>query len=123
MISNALNMMLLIRAIQIPAAAAGRLHDEDGDAPTNEESGAEEEAAAPAGGQERTLGHRCELGCYYCGRTVSSRFRRWRNSAVAWIREIIKPKRPDSDQICNICYCKLMSCHPSTTIHEVRPSI
>jgi hypothetical protein len=122
-VCNALMAMLLIWATQIPAAAAGRVHDDDGDAPTDEESGAEEEAAAPSGGQGRTLGHRCELGCYCCGRTRASRFHRWRNSSLAPILEKTKPKRPESEQICHACLEQMRAFSKDVGRHEVRPSI
>jgi hypothetical protein len=91
------------------------------DALTEDESDAQEEAEPPDGGGGRVIGHRCDEGCYRCGRKRGCRFHVWRASKYASEIEKIKhPERPASNFICKGCY-NIFSDLKNNLEHEVRP--
>lgn len=68
------------------------------------------------------LGTRCKIGCYVCGKTVSSRFRRWRHSKVASRIEKIKAQQPESEEICAQCLLHYLKEFGTTEYQEVHSS-
>lgn len=62
------------------------------------------------------------MGCYVCGKTVSSHFHRWRHSKLALYIEKIKAQRPDSEEICARCLLHLHKELGTTEYHEVQLS-
>ena len=93
---------------------------ESGDDVTSQGSAfVEGEVASRPAQRKPKLTDRAKMGCYSCGTTRSSRFRRWQDSVLAPKLMEIRAARPDSDEMCAAClehYRSAMACH------EVRPS-
>lgn len=62
------------------------------------------------------------MGCYVCGKTVSSHFHRWRHSKFALWIEKIKAQRPESEEICARCLLHYHKELGNTEYQEVHSS-
>ena len=94
---------------------------ESSDGETSEESNElEGQVSTPLRQRKVKLTNRAKMGCYSCGATRSSLFRRWQDSALAPKIQEIRAARPESEEICSAC---LMSIYRSAKFSEVRPSL
>ena len=78
----------------------------------------EEDGSAVPGNRKTKLTDRAKMGCYSCGTTVSSRFRRWRASILAPTLEKIQAARPESEEICVACLEKHRSAMSSDEVRS-----